>query len=141
MTPPKNIESSAKVLVLSCIDPRYSATLEKYLIDDKELNGDYDAFSLAGAELGAITHVKWRRTLMEHIQLAIDLHGITCVYSFSHLDCGAYKSFLELKDDHDPKIHTKELRKFKKMLKKAFPTLDFKGYLMALDGSIKLVVK
>ena len=139
--PPGEIESSAKVLVLSCIDPRYSARLEKHLIEDKHLHGDYDAFSLAGAELGAIMKIKWRKTLFEHIELAIDLHGINCIYAYSHLDCGAYKHFHNMTHDDDAKIHTKELRKLKKMLKKKFPHLDFRGYVMFLDGMIKLMVK
>ena len=139
--PPKTIESSAKVFVLACIDPRYTARLEQYLVNDKELHGDYDLFALAGCELGAIKDLRWRKTLMEHIQLAIDLHGINKVFCFSHLDCGAYKAFLGLENDNDWKIHSKQLRKMKKTLERQFPKLGFRGYVMMENGDIKLVVK
>lgn len=141
MTPPKNIESSAKVLVFACIDPRYTATLEKHLIDEKELHGDYDLFALAGCELGCIKKSAWKRTFFEHVDLAVALHGISDIWCYSHLDCGAYKAFLELEKDNDPKVHTKELRKFKKICAKKYPDLKFRGYLMNLEGGIKLMVK
>ena len=140
MTPAK-IESSAKVFVLSCIDPRFTTHLQEYLIQDKALHGDYDMFCLAGAELGAIKDTKWRKTLIEHIQLAIDLHGINCVYCFSHLDCGAYKAFLGLEKDDQVSEHSKHLRRMKKTIARQFPSLSFKGYVMLLDGKIKQVVK
>lgn len=141
MPPPKTIDSSAKVGVLACIDPRYTARLEKFLVDDKELHGDYDMFCLAGAELGAITHLKWRKVLFEHIKLMIELHKIDSIYCFSHLDCGAYKAFLNMEKDDDASVHSKELRKFKKMILKNFPDMSFRGYLMDLEGNIKLIVK
>jgi len=139
--PPTILESSAKVFVLACIDPRFTTHLQEHLIIDKELHGDYDMFSLAGCELGAIKDTKWRKTLFEHIQLAIDLHGINRVYCYSHLDCGAYKAFLGLEKDDKVPVHSKFLRRMKKTLERQFPNLGFKGYVMLLDGKIKQVVK
>lgn len=141
MVPPKAIDSSAKVGILACIDPRYTATLEKYLVNDKELHGDYDMFALAGAELGAITHLRWRKVFFEHVKLMVELHGITSIYCFSHLDCGFYKHVHSSTTDTDAKLHLKELKRMKKLLLKHFPNLSFRGYLMDLEGNIKVMVK
>uniref|UniRef100_A0A6C0B3I2 Uncharacterized protein n=1 Tax=viral metagenome TaxID=1070528 RepID=A0A6C0B3I2_9ZZZZ len=45
--------STAKVLVLGCIDPRFNATLTSFLVNYKEVQFIYDLFILAGASLGA----------------------------------------------------------------------------------------
>lgn len=45
--------SSAKVLVLGCIDPRFNALLTSFLVNYKEVQFIYDLFILAGASLGA----------------------------------------------------------------------------------------
>ena len=44
----------------------------------------------------------------DHIQLALDLHGISEVWVFDHLDCGMYKATLKLETDEDPSIHLKQ---------------------------------
>jgi carbonic anhydrase len=45
--------STAKVLVLGCIDPRFNATLTSFLVNYKDVQFIYDLFILAGASLGA----------------------------------------------------------------------------------------
>jgi carbonic anhydrase len=56
-TPPvtesKGTNSGAKVLVLGCIDPRYSAVMTSFLTQYKGVQFIYDLFILAGASLGA----------------------------------------------------------------------------------------
>ena len=138
---PALISSSAKVFVFSCIDPRFQTRLEEHLIQDKKLHGDYDAFNLAGAELGAIKDVRWRKTFFEHLQLGIDLHGINYVYCYSHLDCGFYKAMLGIEKDDQVSEHSKYLRRMKKTIQRQFPNLGFRGFVMMLDGKIKEVVK
>lgn len=44
--------STAKVLVLGCIDPRFNATLTSFLVNYKDVQFIYDLFILAGASLG-----------------------------------------------------------------------------------------
>lgn len=50
---PKGTNSGAKVLVLGCIDPRYSAVMTSFLTQYKGVQFIYDLFILAGASLGA----------------------------------------------------------------------------------------
>jgi carbonic anhydrase len=50
---PKGDNSGAKVLVLGCIDPRYSAVMTSFLTQYQEVQFVYDLFILAGASLGA----------------------------------------------------------------------------------------
>jgi len=44
--------SGAKVLVLGCIDPRFSEILSSFLINFKEVQFTYDLFIMAGSSLG-----------------------------------------------------------------------------------------
>jgi hypothetical protein len=46
-------DTTAKVLVLGCIDPRFNAILTSFLVNYKEVQFIYDLFILAGASLGA----------------------------------------------------------------------------------------
>ena len=48
----KGTNSGAKVLVLGCIDPRYSNVLSSFLREYKDVQFIYDLFILAGASIG-----------------------------------------------------------------------------------------
>ncbi|MGA0558408.1 hypothetical protein ACO2Q8_17235 [Larkinella sp. VNQ87] len=100
------------VLVISCIDLRLTDNLLHFLHFDN-LHNRYDHFALAGTSLcthaanehrhlfkppvlrdyNAFTH--WKRSLDEHLAIAINLHDIRDVYIIEHQDCGAYKEFLQ----------------------------------------------
>jgi hypothetical protein len=47
-----NYTPPAKVLVLGCIDPRFASFLQWFLVHQKNVYGQYDLFTLAGASLG-----------------------------------------------------------------------------------------
>jgi carbonic anhydrase len=111
--------STAKVLVLGCIDPRFISTLTSFLVNFKEVRFIYDLFILAGSSLGANQSyttvfptlrtntqqgtapypnnlipnlgITWGPSFFDHISIARLLHQITEVWIFDHLDCGAYK--------------------------------------------------
>lgn len=53
LSEPKGTNSGAKVLVLGCIDPRYSAVMTSFLNNYQGVQFIYDLFILAGASLGA----------------------------------------------------------------------------------------
>jgi len=110
--------------------------LADFLIHDKKLKDDYDLFALAGAELGANEKKMWKKALYEHIDIAIKLHKINEILVFSHLDCGAYKIFKEMDTDTDQHIHLVELDKLRKAIKKKYPKLIYKGYIMDTQGKI-----
>jgi hypothetical protein len=133
-------KEGAKVFVLACIDPRFTEYLAQFLIHNKKVRHDYDLFALAGAELGANDMAKWRKVLNEHIDIAIDLHDIQDFWVFSHMDCGAYKVFKELDKDDDPHLHEEEIHKLHKKMKKKYPKLNFKGFIMDTKGGIHQIV-
>ena len=94
------------ILVISCMDLRLTDNMLHFLNFDN-LQNRYDHVILAGTSLFCTEHRKelftsgsfekygyWKKMLMDHVQLAIDLHQIKDVYIFEHEDCGAYSNFL-----------------------------------------------
>jgi carbonic anhydrase len=157
--------TGANILVLGCIDPRYSSMLSSFLINYKNVIFNYDLLTLAGSSLGVnqsyTTYptlraanasgnyasstikqfgVKWGPTFINHINIALALHNITEVWVFDHLDCGAYKAILGIATDLDPTLHTTELTKLKGYLATSYPGLAFKGFVMDTSGVITKVV-
>jgi len=128
----------AKVLVLSCIDPRFIDNLTNFLNHHKDVKNDYDLFNLAGAELGVIEKEKWRETFFEHIDLALKLHKIKNIWVFSHLDCGMYKATYETKKDEDALLHRVNMDILINNVRKTYPKLKFKKFLMVKEGIIPL---
>ena len=108
----------AKVLVLSCIDPRFTERLAHFLLHDKEVHADYDLVALAGASLGVLQndYPCWRPMFLDHVKLALALHDIKEVWCFDHLDCGMYKATLGLETDLDPAIHKDHLHELQELL-------------------------
>jgi carbonic anhydrase len=169
--------SGARILVLGCIDPRFSAMLTSFLINYKDVQFSYDLTILAGASLGANQSYTtfpavrtppnpgnypgnliaslggaWGPTFFNHLSIARALHGITEVWVFDHLDCGAYKRIkLGLSSpDLDPSPHTEELTKLMgyvntytsaaDYLGNPATSLAFKGFVMDTSGNISKVV-
>jgi hypothetical protein len=100
------------ILAISCIDLRLTDELLHFLHFDN-LTNRYDHFALAGTSVtigatreGQQTLFKekvleqydsfkhWKRSLHDHIKIAITLHDIEDIYIVEHEDCGAYKEFL-----------------------------------------------
>ncbi len=179
----------AKVLVLGCIDPRYSALLSSFLTTFKDVQYDFDLFILAGSSLGVnqsynldgtqrtqgepgtaytqnvladsavlgpLGH-KWGPTFFDHLSIARALHGITEVWAFDHLDCGAYKNIklasggVAATTDLNINQHTPELEKLRLSIEnytsKPDPlglndrySLGFKGFVMDTSGQITKVI-
>lgn len=131
-------KKGAKVLVLACIDPRFTERLAHHLTHNKAVHADYDLFALAGASLGVLQHdyPSWRTAFFDHVGLAIALHDIKEIWAFDHLDCGMYKATLGLKDDLDPAIHSQHLLELRDLLNRKHPQIGFRGFVMMTDGSI-----
>jgi len=83
-------------LLVSCIDYRYAHYIHEYMVNNYP-GKFYDQLVLAGASLagadGYTGRDYWRKTFIEHVGLAIDLHGITGVLILDHRTCGAYREF------------------------------------------------
>lgn len=138
--PPSPDRSSgrASVFALTCIDPRYAFDVAYMLNHKKELHADYDLFTSAGASVGA-QKKEWTKAFFDNLALGIQLHGVSEVWCFDHLDCGMYKATFGLKDDMDPKIHIIEMDKLQKLVKKKHPSLKFRKFIVQPNGDIEEV--
>src|SRR5260370_41433187 len=112
---------------------------------DHQMKGKYDQFILAGAALGAKTDKfpAWGTTFWEHVQVAIDLHGIHKIIVMDHRDCGAYKAILGLDLAAKPKeefaAHAAQMRSLRAEIAARYPQLGVELLLMALDGKVEAV--
>jgi carbonic anhydrase len=122
------------VLVLSCIDPRFTERLAEYLRNDRGLD-EYDLIVLAGASLGA-EQKAWQRMFFDHVDLAVKLHHAKELWVFDHADCGMYKKVFG-KDERAQ--HYRELEQVKSLMAKKYPALAYVGYIMDLNGRIQRV--
>lgn len=131
-------KGKASVLVLSCIDPRYTNDLAFFLTHSQELHADYDLICLAGASIGVFHSDCWASMFYEHIDLGIKLHGVKEVWCFNHMDCGMAKATFDVKEDTES-MHLKSINDLKANLKEKYPELKFQGYMIDLNGHIKKV--
>ena len=139
-TPPNN--NAATTFVLACIDPRYTAALEEYLLQILP-NNTYDLFILAGAAGGGnltgnsancvtgggtcsvvSASNNWQTALLDHIQVAITLHNVTQILAVDHLDCGAYKNCIlgscsPTQSDQTPSYHATQFNALKNVINAA----------------------
>lgn len=135
----------ARALVLSCIDYRFIDDMIFFLESRPRLSSKYDVSVLAGASLGYNQgeYKYWKRTFLDFVLLAIDLHHIKEILVFDHMDCGAYDIFypgLELNSPEERCLHIKNIKKFRKRINKRFPELKCKGYLINYNGTIDRII-
>lgn len=83
------------VLLLSCMDLRLIDDLVPFM-DGDNLANRYDQLVFAGSALGVVQqdHRAWFDVFFQHLDIAVQLHGIQDVYIMEHRDCGAYAKFL-----------------------------------------------
>lgn len=133
-----------EALLLNCIDYRLTAATTRYMTQHR-MEGKYDQFILAGASLGAKNDKfpAWGTTFWEHVQVAIDLHGIRKIIVMDHRDCGAYKAILGLDLASDParefEVHAKQMRALRDDIRAKHPDLATELLLMGLDGKAETV--
>jgi len=134
----------ADALLLCCMDYRLIDETERYMSGRGLLN-KYDEVILAGASLGALTdkYPAWNKTFWEHLDVAINLHGIHKVIVIDHRDCGAYKVILGEDFAKDPaketKIHASKLHELKKQINDKQATLEVELLLMDLGGKVEAI--
>ena len=158
-------QSSARVLVLTCIDPRFTELTAWFLTHVKQVHSSYDLFALAGSTLGVVqareTHAgpptwpifeNWDQVFFDHVELAVILHGITEIWFFDHLGCAAYEQFLlgPGSTDDDPAPHTDQMNTLTTYIREytnantelqlRVRQLVVNGFLMNLDGSIDVLI-
>ena len=131
-------------LLLNCIDYRLTAATTRYMTE-RGMAGKYDQVVLAGASLGAKNDKfpAWGTTFWEHVQVAIDLHGIHQVVVMDHRDCGAYTAILGKDFAKDPleefAVHAAQLRALKADIAARQPQLAVQLLLMGLDGKVETI--
>ncbi len=134
------MKSKFKVMLLSCIDPRFQHPIHNHLKKNKLL-GKYSAFTIAGAAIG-VTHDKfkqWHKTFYDNLATSIQLHKIEKLIVINHKDCGAAKIVNGKKNfspANEKKIHKDSFSKIKKQIKKKFPKLKVELNLISLDSKI-----
>ena len=131
-------------LLLNCIDYRLTGATTRFMAK-RHMEGKYDQVILAGAALGAKNDKfpAWGTTFWEHVQVAIDLHGIRKIIVMDHRDCGAYKAILGLDLAAKPKeefeAHATQMRSLRADIATRHPRLGVELLLMALDGKVETV--
>lgn len=133
----------ASTYLVSCMDFRLLDDIVRAM-DNMGYNNNYDQFIVAGASLGFVQdkYPHWRQTVMDHLEIGLNLHKFRKFIFIDHLDCGAYKKFHpeEMKSSKSEKaIHQKNLQKAHDMLLEKFPDFEFKAYLMDLHGKLEEV--
>ncbi|HMP89383.1 MAG TPA: hypothetical protein PJ991_04235 [Kiritimatiellia bacterium] len=129
-------------LLLSCMDYRLIGKTHAFL-DGIGLHGRYDHVILAGASLGATAEQfpAWQTTFMEHLDIAIQLHGIHKVVLLDHRDCGAYKVVynedFSVNPEREFEIHRNHLAELKERIGEKYPELEVKMLLIDLDGAVE----
>ena len=135
------MKSNYKVMVLSCIDPRFQPIVYNYL-KRKKLDGKYSSFTIAGAAIGvtASKFRKWHKTFWDNINTSIKLHRIKKLIVINHRDCGAAKiingkNFFSR--SNETKIHIKSFKSIKKKFNKKYPKLRIELNLISLNKKIE----
>ncbi|MBV9578406.1 MAG: hypothetical protein JO057_07450 [Chloroflexi bacterium] len=128
-------------LLLNCIDYRLVSRVTRYMTA-RGLDQRYDQIVLAGAALAATFPgvPAWNQTFWDHVQVALDLHGISRLMVMDHRDCGAFKVFLGQDYGADPvaetSVHAYYLDLLRQQINARFPQLGVELLLMSLDGSV-----
>ena len=130
-----------KVMVLSCIDPRFQSIVYNHL-KKKNLKGKYSLFTITGSAIGVTSpkFKKWHKTFWDNIDISIKLHKIKKLIVINHRDCGAAKIISgkkKFRRDIETKIHEISFGKIKKILKNKYPKLKIELKLIALNKKVE----
>jgi carbonic anhydrase len=139
---PSTAAGQAEVLLLSCMDYRLISDVTRYM-EGRGYDDNYDQMIMAGASLAAVTDKfpDWNQTFWQHLEIAIQLHGITKLFVMDHRDCGAYKVIFNKDFAQDPvaeiMIHTEVMKKLDQQVAQKYPALTREYYLMSLDTRVE----
>ena len=135
------MKSNYKVMVLSCIDPRFQPIVYNFL-KKKKLTGKYSSFTIAGSAIGvtASKFKKWHKPFWDNFDTSIKLHKIKKLIVINHRDCGAAKIIngkKEFSTVNETKVHKTSFQKLKKIFKKKYPKLKIELKLVSLNKKIQ----
>jgi len=126
LTQPPAGQTTCDKFCLSCIDFRFASNMPFYQSVKGNCN-NFDTFVLAGASLGyngIPGYENWTLCCDQTIQIAYELHDISRVDLFDHLDCGAYRLVYtpeQLAGDGAFNLHVENLKKAEATLKAKYP--------------------
>lgn len=127
----------AKAFLVTCMDFRLLNDARN-IMKKKGLDVNYDQFILAGVSLGynQTKYGYWKKVMLDHINMSIKLHHTSKVILLDHLDCGAYKTFVEgLTPENEVEEHKKNLLAAKNDIKAQIPSVEVYTWILHMDGS------
>ncbi len=118
-------------LVISCMDFRFRPKIAEWI--KNSLNDQADLVILAGASK-AILDDDTQASMLKQIGLGEKLHTIKTVHIIDHIDCGAYGGSAKFNNkDDETTTHKDTLNKAEEIVKKSFPDLEVKKYIIDFD--------
>ena len=130
-----------KVMVLSCIDPRFQPIVFNYL-RKKKLSGKYSSFTIAGSAVGVTANKfkRWHKVFWDNLETSVKLHNIKKLIVINHRDCGAAKIIngkKEFSDINETKVHKSSFKKIKKIFRKKYPKLSIELKIISLNSKVE----
>mgnify|MGYP000990291091 FL=1 len=130
-----------KVMVLSCIDPRFQPIVFNYL-RKKKLSGKYSSFTIAGSAVGVTANKfkRWHKVFWDNLETSVKLHNIKKLIVINHRDCGAAKIIngkKEFSDINETKVHKSSFKKIKKIFRKKYPKLSIELKVISLNSKVE----
>jgi carbonic anhydrase len=131
-----------KVMVLSCIDPRFQPIVFNYL-RKKKLSGKYSSFTIAGSAVGVTANKfkRWHKIFWDNFETSVKLHNIKKLIVINHRDCGAAKIIngkKEFSDINETKVHKNSFKKIKKIFRKKYPKLSIELKIISLNSKVEI---
>ena len=131
-----------KVMVLSCIDPRFQPIVYNYL-RKKKLSGKYSSFTIAGSAVGVTANKfkRWHKIFWDNFETSVKLHNIKKLIVINHRDCGAAKIIngkKEFSDINETKVHKNSFKKIKKIFRKKYPKLSIELKIISLNSKVEI---
>ena len=131
-----------KVMVLSCIDPRFQPIVFNYL-RKKKLSGKYSSFTIAGSAVGVTANKfkRWHKVFWDNLETSVKLHNIKKLIVINHRDCGAAKIINGKKEFsyiNETKVHKSSFKKIKKIFRKKYPKLSIELKIISLNSKVEI---
>lgn len=113
-----------KAIVLHCMDYRLQAELRRFLTEDLNLDGRYDAMALGGScqPLARPSDAPGKELILHEIGLCVSLHGTREAILINHQNCGAYLPFADAMSERVQ--HEADLQKARQVIQSVYPDLD-----------------
>lgn len=126
-------------IVISCIDYRFRPRVAAWIAQN--LGDASDLVAVAGASK-AFLDPSSRDYLLQQIDIAIRLHGITRVHLLDHIDCGAYGgSGLHADEAAETSFHAEQCALAQQVIAAKFPTLTVVPYVVGFETTVVLAEK